>query len=501
MKFFSVLAVALFVALVCEASETGTCGEGCTWEYDDGKLKISGGVMTNYSWKEEAPWNIKKDKITQVTIKNCVIGEEAFKQCKELQSVKTEGVTSIPRYAFSYGFPKLTTVQFDDSLESIKAYAFESCTALETITIPASVSEIHDSSFRLCTGLKNFVVADGSTYFKAVNGILYDAGVTVLHIVPPQNDVVNFVIPDTVEEIRTYAMQGCNKLESVTIPASVVGGISTSCFYNCFKLKEFVVKGGSFLEVSDGALIKKSLLGNSVLKYPPNRDAETFTVPDDVTVIDLYAFQGASKLKNINIHNNVATIGADCFTGCSSWEVVNLSATVTVGANAFDGCTGVKEFNVAEGNAKLKSVDGVLYSTENGKKYLVKYPSQKEELEYTLPSDTLYIKKFAFEECAHLSTITIEKLEDTTLNMFYNCKNLSTINYNGDKKLGSSAVISGCSKLTRICVTPEYLKNNKDKTLWGLKAVDCGADAASMVIPSFFAIVAAVVMAVFNRFF
>jgi hypothetical protein len=59
--------------MAVSAAESGTCGEGITWVYENGTLTISGsGEMADCSGG--APWAAHKDSITTV-----IIGDEITK--------------------------------------------------------------------------------------------------------------------------------------------------------------------------------------------------------------------------------------------------------------------------------------------------------------------------------------------------------------------------------------------------------------------------------------
>lgn len=80
----------------------------------------SGFLFKSHIEKFKLPSNIK------------IIGESAFEQCKEL-----------------------TTVTFNEGLESIKAYAFEKCGSLgPNIYFPDSLREIGNLAFNRCKSIK-----------------------------------------------------------------------------------------------------------------------------------------------------------------------------------------------------------------------------------------------------------------------------------------------------------------------------------------------------------
>ena len=87
---------------------------------------IQNGVLINYIINE-----------ADVIIPNIVteIGNEAFKGCTEIESVKIpSGVTKIGERAFS-GCSNLTNVEIPSTVSVIDRWAFETCTSLKEINL------------------------------------------------------------------------------------------------------------------------------------------------------------------------------------------------------------------------------------------------------------------------------------------------------------------------------------------------------------------------------
>ena len=70
-------------------------------------------------------------------------------------------------------------------------------------------------------------------------------------------------------------------------------------------------------------------------------------IPNSVTSIGNYAFEGCSKLISINIPNSVTSIGESAFEGCSGLISINIPDSVTsIGVSAFEGCSGLTNVNI-----------------------------------------------------------------------------------------------------------------------------------------------------------
>ena len=132
MKQIDTLLIDLFMDLLANAENSGTCGPNLKWLLtDNGVLVITGkGGMYDYSDYNRSPWS-KSD------IKRIIIGD---------------GVTTIGEFAFN-DCSALTSVNILNSVTTIKMQAFSACSALTSVTIPNSVTEIGDYAFSDCINI------------------------------------------------------------------------------------------------------------------------------------------------------------------------------------------------------------------------------------------------------------------------------------------------------------------------------------------------------------
>ena len=82
------------------------------------------------------------------------IPSSAFASCSALQSVTIpDSVTSIGNYAFG-SCSALQSITIPDSVTSIGNMAFTHCYLLQSVTIPDSVTSIGYSAFKSCSSLQ-----------------------------------------------------------------------------------------------------------------------------------------------------------------------------------------------------------------------------------------------------------------------------------------------------------------------------------------------------------
>ena len=240
------LCAALAPPALAAEIDGGACGDDLIWSLDEaGTLTISGtGPMYDYSEDALPPWYAHRDEITSTVLE--------------------DGVTAIGAWAF-YRCVVLTGVTIPDSVASIGESAFSACRDLPGVTIPAGVASIGEKAFYACAGLTGVSVADGNPAYSSADGVLFDAGRTILYTYPPAKagdyripdgvtaiadgafyrcrSLTGIAIPDGVASIGEGTFENCGSLTSVTIPASVAS-IGDGAFYTCLSLTD-VYYGGS----------------------------------------------------------------------------------------------------------------------------------------------------------------------------------------------------------------------------------------------------------------
>ncbi|MBO7205342.1 MAG: leucine-rich repeat protein, partial [Candidatus Methanomethylophilaceae archaeon] len=238
------------------------------------------------------------------------IGASAFYGCTSLTTVTATSATVVGANAFD-GCKLFTGIQSYESLVSIGEYAFNDCISLTvvggTLELPLAES-IGTAAFYNCaiTGFVlgprvNFIgdralhnnnlltiaVDEDNPYFKIVDGVLYDEGLTVLMYSPAKNTVASVTIPDSVLSIKPYAFQGATKLKSVVFPTSSLS-IGEYAFYASgisgkLTITEYVSSIGAYAFADCTALTELVI--------------ETIS-PD---VLGAYAFKGCSSLESLTI--------------------------------------------------------------------------------------------------------------------------------------------------------------------------------------------------------
>ena len=323
--------------------------QGNGWYLDaDGTLTIANdegmGDWHNYI-------NSYKSFVVNAVLQNSVttIGYNAFDSCSSLESITIpNSVTTIGDSAF-YGCSSLESITIPNSVTTIGDFAFYGCSSLESITIPNSVTTIGYNAFDSCSSLESITIPNSVTaiggwafsYCSSLESITIPSSVTTIGdcAFSHCSSLESITIPSSVTTIGDYAFSHCSSLESITIPSSVtaIGGLA---FSYCSSLESITIPNSV------------TAIGGWAFSYCSS--LESITIPNSVTAIGDYAFYWCSSLESITIPNSVTAIGDYAFCNCISLESITIPNSVTaIGNGAFYGCSSLESVLIPDNVTKI----------------------------------------------------------------------------------------------------------------------------------------------------
>ena len=380
------------------------------------------------------------------------IGYEAFKGNTYLTSVLLpDTITEIGMLAFK-DCTGIEVVSLPSELEVLPYGAFQNCTSLTEIKIPKTVTNENQNMsigpFWGCTLLKNVVFEDGMT--KVPNGILKDASA-----------VESVVLPSTVTEIGNDAFNGCTSLKQLP-DISAVTKIDYQSFKNCTSLKSIDLSD-TITEI--GMLSFSGCNGLEQVKLPKNLQILTYgafqncaslteisipkTVTNEKENLSIGPFSGCTSLKNVVFEEGMTKVPVGILKDASAVENVMLPNTVTeIGNDAFNGCASLKQL------PNMSSVTKINYQA-------FKNCTSLKSIDL---SDTITVIGIqSFSGCSGLEQVKLPKnLQILTYGAFQNCASLTEISIpktvtNKNENL-SIAPFEGCISLKKVVFEEETTK-------------------------------------------
>jgi hypothetical protein len=175
------------------------------------------------------------------------------------------------------------------------------------------------------------------------------------------------------------------------------------------------------------------------------------TIPNSVTNIGAYAFEGNSGLTSVTIGTNVISIGDDAFAYCASLPNVMIPASVTcIGVDSFGGIEYMTNIAVSAQNTNYSSANGILFN--KSQTVLVQFPAGKSG-SYTIPASVTNIGNSAFDSCAYITKLTIgTNVISIGTNVFHQCEEMVNLSIGTNvTSIGDDAFIY-CSSLTNVTI-------------------------------------------------
>ena len=320
---------------------------------------------------------------------------------------------------------------------SIANYAFDDCSRLTGITIPNSVKSIGEYAFDDCSRLTYINVEKENSSYSSIDGILFNKTQTVIMKYPGEKKGTSYEIPDSVTSIGNGAFEFCRSLTNITIPNGVTS-IGNGAFEFCRSLTNITIPD-SVTSIGCSAFSDCSSLTN-------------ITIPNSVTSIGNHAFGWCRSLTSVTISEGVTSIDYGAFYECSSLTNITIPDSVTsIGSGAFSDCSSLTSINVSDNNKNYCSVSGVLFNKD--KTEIIRYPSGKKDISYTIPEGVTSIGDHAFSGCSRLTNITIpNSVTSIGVSAFYDCRSLTSIEIpNSVTSIGGYA-FSSCDSLINITI-------------------------------------------------
>jgi len=407
------------------------------------------------------------DSLTSVTIGTdlSTVSTSAFANCDCLESISLGAVTKIQTGAF-YNCIALCEIDLGTALKTIEysdSYngrdyggkgAFENCTAIKTLTIPDTTTDIAYRSFKGCSNLTRITLG------KRLTTIGAEAFENCLRL-------QQITIPDSVTTMGQFAFYNCDSLTSVTIgtglstlPISAFANceclesvslgavtyIKTGAFYNCVALSEIdwgtALKTIEFSDSYNGRDYGgKGAFENCI-------SLKSLTIPNTVTAVGPSAFYNCDGLRTVTIGSKVTTIGDRAFKECNNVTQVTLGSNVTtIGSEAFENCSKLQRITIPDSVTTLGQF--AFYNCDS-------------LTSVTIGTGLSTVSTFAFAECAILESVSLGAVAYIKTGAFYNCTALSEVDwgtalktmefsdsYNG-RNYGNRGAFENCTSLASL---------------------------------------------------
>lgn len=289
------------------------------------------------------------EKLESINLGHCLeFGVSAFEGCKAIATMglDLQSATTIGAYAFK-GCETITSVNLT-SLKTLGSEAFAG-TGISSVALPETLTSIGNSAFRGCK-LTEVSYAGDLVDWAMIDFAENSNPVATAHNLQIKGEAVTDIVlfstaTKTINKISAYAFDGLGNINTLVLDRTITE-IGNNAFRGCtvanvyYKGDDY---GWSSLNKGDGNVFDE----NKVKAYG---ELTEITIPNSVTEIAAYAFEGCTNLTKVRISKNVTVIGDHAFSGCTGLtdvQVYEPSLTV-IGDYAFSGCSSLKFFSTCD---------------------------------------------------------------------------------------------------------------------------------------------------------
>ena len=268
-------------AVVLAVLIAGVLTGSCVTEYSgyhvyakgEEDFRLDGSTLTAY---------LGDDTFVSIPDYVTTIGKGAFAKNDTLQSIELPDKLETIEYNAFGECTALKDITLPESVTKVGPGAFQGCSSLNTVEIGSQVSSWGSGVFNDCTSLSHLILDEENLYLTYYNGALYNGDMTFLYQVLPCRTGENYVMPEEVEEMDTYAFWSMQNLKNVAVSENM-SEISAFSMSNMGSV-ENVVLSSTITSIGE-----KAFANNSSLKQ--------VAIYDKVTEIHDKAFDNCSNVK------------------------------------------------------------------------------------------------------------------------------------------------------------------------------------------------------------
>lgn len=244
--------------------------------------------------------------------------------------------------------PTVTYSEQTYNVTRIGENAFNNCTGLTSISIPASVTSIGSNAFSGCN-TEVFKKARFASVEALCNITFENKEANPLFVAhhlylgSNENAETTFTVPANISQIKAYTFVGCSDIKIFRLSDNV-NEIGQDAFEGCH-----------FTEVHYHSLDQMKGIDYGIGNSNPMAFADAVLVgssamPTTITFnanVKARAFKGAKSLRTITFESGIKEIGEEAFLGCTNLTSVEIPSFITdIGRNAFRGCSELTTANI-----------------------------------------------------------------------------------------------------------------------------------------------------------
>ena len=317
-----------------------------------------------------------------------------FESCRDTEEFQIDS-GNLVRYN-----GKASAVTVPVSVTQIGYNAFEGCSHLQLVSIPAGVDRIGKFAFNDTPALHRFEVEQDNGFFRSIDGVLYNKSKNYLLAYPTARPGEVYSIPEGVKYIALVAFAEANVLTWIDMPDGVIY-VGDRAFEACrnlvhVRVSESLTRIRPYTFSRCTSLVGCDLpaaledLGDGV--FSGCSSLEQIDLPAGLTCIGEMAFAHCGALKGVALPAGLREVPAYGFHECSSLATVDFANVRRIAPYAFKNCDALTDF-VLPGT--LEDIGRAAFSGCDSLTRL------------KIPGSVRSIGEYAFDRCPRLETVEI----------------------------------------------------------------------------------------------
>lgn len=436
----------------------------------------------------------------------------AFANAQNTQTITIpSSVLEISNFAFASS-PSLTNIEVKDNInfssvdgvlfskDKTNLITFPTAKVLHTYNIPLGTKTIKEGAFFENKNLKTLIAPSSletiekyafskTSSLKEIKDIINVK--TIGDFAFANSSISSISLSGNLQYLGESAFYGSN-ISSITIPHKI-GTVPKYCFYACSSLKDVYFSEGvynidnyAFANSSAKNIeFSKSLTSIGEKAFLNCDNLKEITLGENIEKISNQAFENCSNLEKISFSKNLSSLGNLIFKDCPKLtnidtkeniyftyensilysldrtELVYMSPDINqrtlslpkniskIREDALTNIDIVEEFTVDSKNEYFSVENGILYNKNKTK--LIRYPSAKETVNFTLPKTVKEIAPYAFKDAKKLiGIIDVSNISKIANSSFKNTPEFSGFYIEGGQNSNFSVI--------------DNILYNKDKT-------------------------------------